>query len=165
MDQWYCSIDGTRYGPVPRETLREWIASGRLRPTDLVWTEGMDEWQPAAAVGELTGGAPFPPPSPLPAAPGTAALPPAPGAVASMVCGIIGVVIPCAGLILGIVALFQRKKALEAIRRAPSRWGGSGFCIAGQVLGIIAIILGSFWAIYILVFSLLFSVAGAASMH
>jgi len=106
--------------------------------------------------------APSPPPMyPTPAAP----LEPAPGAVASMVCGIIGVVVGCTGLVMGIIALVQRKKAMEHIQAQPGRYGGQGFCTAGLVLGIISIIYGSGWAIGLIIWliGILFLGAIAAS--
>ncbi len=88
----------------------------------------------------------------------------APGAVGSLVCGIIGVVIACTGLVLGIVALSLSKKAKQAIAMNPGRYGGSGLATAGFVLGIIATIWGAFWAIYILIFLIAGISTGFAAM-
>ena len=66
----------------------------------------------------------------------------APGAVAALVCGIIGIVIYCTGLILGIIAITQAKKAKEHIAMNPQLYGGGGMATAGMVLGIIATIIG-----------------------
>jgi len=85
----------------------------------------------------------------------------APGAVASLVCGIIGVAIGCTGLILGIIAIVQQKKAKALILQYPSRYEGNGMCTAGLVLGIIGICGGAFWAIY-LVFVLIFTASVSA---
>ena len=43
MNKWHCAIGSTKYGPVSAEDMRKWIAEGRLRPTDNVWTEGMPD--------------------------------------------------------------------------------------------------------------------------
>ena len=40
-------VGGKRYGPISEEELRRWVAEGRVRPNDPVWTEGMAEWAPA----------------------------------------------------------------------------------------------------------------------
>lgn len=60
MGQWHCAINGKKYGPVDEQILQSWITEGRLKLTDLVWREGMEEWQPAsnfpqfsAAVGSV----------------------------------------------------------------------------------------------------------------
>lgn len=65
MSQWYCSVGGTRYGPVSQEQLLSWIAEGRIRPDDLVWHEGMADWSPASAVPGLLppGAGPVAPPA------------------------------------------------------------------------------------------------------
>lgn len=91
----------------------------------------------------------------------------APGAVASLVCGIIGVVLACTGVVLGIIALVMRKKALAHIQAQPGQYGGQGFCTAGLVLGIISIILGSIWAVYLVVIILvgIFAATSAPMMH
>lgn len=110
---------------------------------------------------------PSAPPMPVPVYPAAPVpLENAPGAVASMVCGIIGVAVACVGAVMGIIALVLRKKALAAIRAQPGRYGGQGFCTAGLVLGIISIIVGSFWAIYFVVLFLigLFATAAAPMM-
>jgi len=50
MGQWYCHASGQQYGPVTEETLREWLRQGRVRPADLVWTEGMGNWAQAGSI-------------------------------------------------------------------------------------------------------------------
>ncbi len=53
MTQWYCVIGGERYGPAAEEQIGQWLAEGRLRTEDLVWTEGMSDWAPASSVPEF----------------------------------------------------------------------------------------------------------------
>src|SRR5689334_5205156 len=48
--EWYYSTNHQQLGPVPVETLRQMLAGGQVRPSDLVWTEGMPQWTPAGAV-------------------------------------------------------------------------------------------------------------------
>jgi len=48
-DEWYYAENGQQRGPVPVTALREMAANGILKPTDLVWTEGMSQWAPASA--------------------------------------------------------------------------------------------------------------------
>ncbi|MFN4244187.1 MAG: DUF4339 domain-containing protein [Tepidisphaerales bacterium] len=54
---WYYARGDTPLGPVSRETLEMLARRGELRPSDLVWTEGMVDWAPASAVlGPVWGG-------------------------------------------------------------------------------------------------------------
>jgi GYF domain 2 len=48
-DEWYYADNAQQKGPVPVTVLREMAANGILKPTDLVWTEGMSQWAPASA--------------------------------------------------------------------------------------------------------------------
>ena len=51
--QWYYVKDGTQAGPVDQSTLAAMVRYGEVKPDDLVWRDGMGEWQPAAAIPEL----------------------------------------------------------------------------------------------------------------
>jgi len=62
----------------------------------------------------------------------------APGAVAALVCGLIGLVF--CGVILGIIAIVNASKARSEIARNP-RYGGGGMATAGLVLGIVDCVL------------------------
>ena len=63
--QWYYEINGKRRGPVDSKTLKHLAASGRLKPNDLVWTDGKDEWKPARIVVGLFPESVVPPPPPI----------------------------------------------------------------------------------------------------
>ncbi len=52
---WYYVQDNERLGPLAFEELRGIAVSGRLGPDDLVWTDGMADWQPARSVEGLFG--------------------------------------------------------------------------------------------------------------
>ena len=52
-DQWYYAKNKQKHGPMTLEDLKQLSESGKLLPTDLVWREGMDKWQPASTVKEL----------------------------------------------------------------------------------------------------------------
>lgn len=60
---WYHGVGGTQNGPITWEELVALTRGGRLRGSDLVWTEGMADWQPAGSIPGLFG----PPASPPPA--------------------------------------------------------------------------------------------------
>ncbi len=171
MDQWYCMAGGNQYGPVDEGTVRTWLAERRLQPTDQVWKEGWDDWRPLSQLQKF-GAVSATPAVAAPQVVYPPQLPTAPGAVASMVCGIISVVFAgmCGmGVILGIIALVQKAKAMNYIRTYPHQYGGKGFCTAGQVLGIIGTILGSlvlvYWVVWLSLVGVFFSAAASHGMH
>src|SRR2546422_10206166 len=47
---WYLVQDGQKYGPYSATDLQRMVDDGRVRGNDLVWHEGMGDWQPARAV-------------------------------------------------------------------------------------------------------------------
>lgn len=51
--QWFYARGGQKAGPITSKQLREMAAAGGLRPTDLVWTEGMEQWKEARLVKGL----------------------------------------------------------------------------------------------------------------
>lgn len=65
----------------------------------------------------------------------------APGAVASLVCGVLGIFV--CGIIFGLVAIQKADEAKTAIAADPSLTGG-GLATTGKVLGIIALV---FWGL------------------
>src|SRR5579875_823709 len=62
ITEWHYTIDG-QPAPVPVSAaqLKQLAASGQVKPTDLVWQEGMLEWAPAGSIKGL-----FPPPPATP---------------------------------------------------------------------------------------------------
>ncbi|CAA9376954.1 MAG: hypothetical protein AVDCRST_MAG64-359 [uncultured Phycisphaerae bacterium] len=55
--QWFYTSNGGQAGPVDTADLRRLVGEGALRPTDLVWREGLAEWMPASQVPGLFGAA------------------------------------------------------------------------------------------------------------
>ena len=51
---WFYEKDGEQKGPVSESTLRGLLADGTIRPTNLVWREGMADWLPYASALEPT---------------------------------------------------------------------------------------------------------------
>ena len=47
-EQWYYTKGRQKVGPISADELKQLAASGQLSRTDLVWTDGMPEWIPAA---------------------------------------------------------------------------------------------------------------------
>jgi len=52
-DEWYFTSNGQQMGPVSGATLRDLAVQGQLKPTDLVWRDGMSAWTPASATRGL----------------------------------------------------------------------------------------------------------------
>ena len=144
MGQWHCSIGGQQYGPVELVVVREWLTEGRLRPSDLVWTEGMASWQPAASVPELGGAAaPFAQGPPPPAFPGS--LYPAPAqwrkphrANTILVFGILGLVV-C--VLFGVAAWVMGNNDLKEMEAGIMDPSGLDTTKTGRLLGMIGTIL------------------------
>ena len=53
MADWYYAVNDQQRGPVTQDRLAGMIAAGQIAPTDLVWTDGMGTWAPAAQVPGL----------------------------------------------------------------------------------------------------------------
>ncbi len=53
---WYYSADGGQKGPVTAADLKKLADAGSLKPTDLIWKDGMTDWSPAKTVKGLFGG-------------------------------------------------------------------------------------------------------------
>jgi hypothetical protein len=51
--QWHYSINGTKSGPVTSQELAELAKTGHLKPSDLIWKEGLKEWKTAVSVKGL----------------------------------------------------------------------------------------------------------------
>jgi len=57
--QWFYAVGGRQGGPVAWDVLRQMADARQVQPHDLVWQEGMANWQPAASVqGLFVAGAP-----------------------------------------------------------------------------------------------------------
>jgi uncharacterized RDD family membrane protein YckC len=50
---WFYAQNGRQVGPVTLEALLSMLQGGHVQPGDLVWREGMADWQPAATMPEL----------------------------------------------------------------------------------------------------------------
>jgi len=143
MSKWHCAIDGAKYGPVSAQELRNWLAEGRLKPTDHVWTEGMADWAPYNTVEELNtgvlpqaGGVVYVQ-SPLQAAPqqGNGV------AVAGMVLGIVSLVLVCIWFISLPCAIVGLCLSVVGKNKARETNSGGGMAITGLVLSCVTLAL------------------------
>ena len=178
---WYYAKNGAQQGPVSLEDMKSRIAMGEVSATDLAWREGMSDWMPVSAIAELkmepapprpeTGPyaahagqasqeqAPAPEPDRPPVASPSAApaayqasQPPSQGlGIASLVCGILSLVLCClwfGSLPLALIAIILGHVAISKVKRDPARNGGKGMARTGLVtgyLGLIASIIAA-WA-------------------
>lgn len=142
--QWYYSKGTTQLGPVSDPELRAKLASGEVSATDMVWREGMANWLPVSIVDELrvmrntVGTSPYA----TPMVPGAVPMPPAPTsglAIASLVCGIMGLV-TCLFL-PGIPAVICGHMALNRIADPSVRLQGRGMAIAGLIMGYVSLMM------------------------
>ncbi len=62
MADWYYLKHGEQKGPVSSEFITELAKSGQLQRTDLVWTEGMQDWLPAESAPDIAFPSVVPPP-------------------------------------------------------------------------------------------------------
>lgn len=53
LQEWYYATDGVQAGPVTFAELSDAVRAGRIKQKDLVWREGMADWQPASSVPGL----------------------------------------------------------------------------------------------------------------
>jgi len=74
MGEYWIARKGQKQGPYPEDQVRKNYASGRVLPTDLVWTDGMADWKTAS---QAFGPVPTPPVSPTAPSPATPYQPPA----------------------------------------------------------------------------------------
>jgi hypothetical protein len=172
--QWYFARGGQQQGPVSLDALRQMLASSQISSADLVWSEGMADWQPAGQVQALR----LPP-----AAPMVAAVPPPvqpvgqagygvqpvtvpyatrptpfyPSgqsynglAVAGFVCAFL---MPLVGLILSLVAL--------SCMKSSGNFEGRGLAKAGAIIG--GVIIGSLFLFGCLWFIVVAAAIGAGA--
>jgi GYF domain 2 len=55
MAEWYYTRNNQQMGPVSWDELRQLASTGLLHPTDMVWKEGMVDWQRSGKVDGLHG--------------------------------------------------------------------------------------------------------------
>ena len=67
-DQWYYEKNRKLHGPISDARLRNMVSDGELDPGDLVWRDGMEDWQPLASLVDAGRRRPSPPPLPPPVA-------------------------------------------------------------------------------------------------
>jgi len=142
--------DGTEYGPATVETLRQWLAEGRVNAQTKVAAEGSGDWKFFASVPELAALLPPPPTPPPPPPPipfqSFPAAPPAKTnslALTGLIFGILAVTLGwccCYGLPFSIPGLVCSLVALGQIKDDPIHQQGRGLAIAGLVLSCLSLL-------------------------
>lgn len=164
-NEWFYSKSGTQHGPTTLEELRVLLQSGQLSRESLVWRQGMGDWTPASAVAELwekpvvadvaVGVSPMS--SALPASP-SLPVPPTPMmapqlqawqmgivpqsglAIASLVCGILGILLCYVNALGALPAVICGHMALRRIRESELPMAGRGMAIAGLIMGYLGLL-------------------------
>ena len=52
-EMWYYTTEGKQMDPVSMKELKRLVGDGTLKPTDMVWKDGMARWIRASSVQEL----------------------------------------------------------------------------------------------------------------
>lgn len=137
--QFHVAQNGEKSGPYDRDEVYRRLVAGELKPTDLGWHEGLNEWEPLSKLIP-----PQTPPIPAPVSPvfgpatvqGSQAVVTSQNtsglAIASLICGILGFV--TLGL-AGLPAVITGHLSLSQIKKSAGALGGKGMAIAGLIMG------------------------------
>ena len=165
MATWFYSQSGQQLGPVETADLQAKLNSGEISPQDMVWREGMSQWQAAHTIPELASAAgPAPGQAytqyPTQGAPphGGPALgyatpvvaygqpqgksPHASKAKTAFVCSLVGLL--CIGVILGTLAIIFGIQAIKGMKQSGDQ-RGHGLAVAAIVIGSIDLIGWAAW--------------------
>jgi TM2 domain-containing membrane protein YozV len=132
--QWFLTREGqARFGPYTEEQLREFAASGRILPTDLVWHEGMAQW---ATAGTVLGASLAPP---LPSAP---TAPPHVGQARSsdgnkIACGVVAILLGALGIHKFMLGITTPGLVMLLVTVLTCGYGGIVMGVIGLIEGII----------------------------
>lgn len=158
MTSWYYAKQGQQHGPVGLADLQRLIGSGAITHQDLVWSEGMAQWQPAAQVVALTPPGTMAPPPGMPQPPMAAvqyaSAYDAPSkhaglALTSMILSLVSIVF--GGLLLAIPGLICGHIALKGMNQTGD-FRNRGFAVAGFWVGLIWSLLQIFVIVGLVVF-------------
>lgn len=164
-DEWFYSLAGTQNGPTKLDELRVLLQSGQLSRESLVWRQSMGDWAPASAVAELwekpvvadvptavspmTLSTPASSSMPVPPVPMVAPqlqawqmgiVPQSGLAIASLVCGILGILMCYVNALGALPAVICGHMALRRIRESELPMAGRGMAIAGLIMGYLGLL-------------------------
>jgi Domain of unknown function (DUF4190)/GYF domain 2 len=150
-------VDGREYGPIPEETLRQWIIQGRANAATPALAPGGTEWKPLGSLAEFSMlfAAVTQPASysgaQISSQKNTGA------ATTGMVLGILSLTVGlcCYGFPFNIIGLIFSIIALGQIKSNPQQYGGRGMAITGLVLCIASLALALLLLIAVVIGSIL----------
>jgi hypothetical protein len=125
--------DGKIYGPIPAETLRLWVAEGRVNGSTLIQVDEATDWRPLSSLPQFA----VPPPLSMPApsaAPTPARRQSSELALLGLISSVLGCVCCCCGTPFALLGLVL---SLIALMDAQGR--DRSLAIAGLVVAILAL--------------------------
>ena len=139
MSDWYYGENGGQLGPVDDHALQALIAQGRITSQTLVWREGMSNWQPYSSLAlqqvqpMSLGPSSFVPQMQMP-------VPNSGLEIASMVCGIVSLILCYVNAVAAVPAVICGHMALKRIRESEFPVAGRAMAIAGLITGYLGIL-------------------------
>jgi len=153
MEQWHIIVNGQQSGPISLEELKQRIDAGSVTAKDLVWRQGMQQWQPAGSVAELFDAGQVPQ-----GMPGSYLKPHRGGAILAL--GILGLLV-C--FVMGIVAWVMGNNDLREMTAGQMDRSGEQLTMAGRICGIISTVLAIVGCAGSLIWFIIMAVVGIAS--
>lgn len=195
--EWYYADENDQQISFQESEFGNLVSVGAIKPTTLVWNSTMTNWQPASqaqpamfpvgttshqpqvpvasTASPVSSGSPYLKNSPSPYQAGSAPVGGGPGqppqqdglGIASMVCGIIGVLLSCSyglGLLPGIAAVICGHLSKKRIAESGDPYSPTTMTTAGLIMGYISVVLSVlFIAAFIGIF--VFAAASEASIE
>jgi hypothetical protein len=133
--------DGKTYGPVAAETIREWLAQGRVESRTPVFVAGAADWTFIGLLPEFS-------PQANPATLGslrpdlTLAKKTTGFATAGFVCGLLSWCCCCCGFPLSVLGIIFSIIAMVQIKSSPVPQSGWGLALAGLICSIAGMVFG-----------------------
>ncbi len=124
--------DGKIYGPIPAETLRLWLAEGRVNGSTMIQVDDAADWRPLSSLPQFAVPPPLSMPSPI--APTPARRQSNELALLGLISSCLGCVCCCCGTPFALLGL-----ALSLVALADAQGRDRGLAIAGVVVAIFAL--------------------------
>ena len=148
--QWHYLQDGKQHGPITEADLKQLVAAGKVKPTDLVWKQGMPQWVAVSSVaGMLPPTSPVaavPPPPPVKPVASTPTTPPQ--AVKAVPASVAPVGNPTAtsptqvakpGVVENLKQRLQSEETKALIQKAKAKWQGASTPVKAGIIGGVAV--------------------------
>ena len=133
--------DGKTYGPVAAETIRAWLAQGRVDSRTPIFLAGAADWTFVGLLPEFSPHATLPTPGPL--RPDLAPAKKNNGfATAGFICGILSWCCCCCGFPLSLLGIIFSIIAMVQIKSNAPPQNGWGLALAGLILSVTGLFAG-----------------------